>query len=224
MNKAFIFDMDGVLIDTERAWDGHEKGILVASFGRNVAEKIGDTVGVSINAIYEKATALGADADYDEYRQRYDEGARTVFARAMITPGVDRLVEKVLTLDFRLGLVSSSPRTWINYVLARLPFADQIEHIVSINDNPDLKSKPAPDGYLAAFKQLGANPRRSVVLEDSNPGIMSGKSAETYVIGFRGNLLPGYEQTGADAYADTMDDVCRLVEKFDVRGESEVVD
>ncbi len=83
-----------------------------------------------------------------------------------------------------------------------------------MQDRPDLKRKPAPDGFVEAFRMLGATPADSFVLEDSNPGIESGKAAGAYVIGYRGNLVNGYEQTGADAYADTMDDVIKLVKKF----------
>ena len=50
-----------------------------------------------------------------------------------------------------------------------------------------------------------------VVLENSNIGIESARASGAYIIGYRGDLVEGYEQTGADAYADTMNDVIKLV-------------
>ena len=206
--------MDGVLIDTERTWVAQGNNDLVNLFGKEIAEKIGDTIGMTVNAVYEKAVNLGASIDYEEYLKIYDREAASVYAKSKITEGVGELAEKLIALNFKLGLVSSSRRIWINYMLPRLPFRDKLEQIISINDRPDLKPKPNPDGYLEAIQKLGAVPKTSIILEDSNSGIQAAKAAGAYVIAFQGNLVEGYEQKGADAYAGTMDDVIRLVEKF----------
>lgn len=121
---------------------------------------------------------------------------------------------KLKELNFRLGLVSSSPRKWIDYLLPRLSFSDKLEQIISLNERPDLKPKPEPDGYLEALDNLEADPQLSLILEDSNSGIQSAKASGAYVIAFRGNLVDGYSQKGADTYADTMDDVIKLVEAY----------
>ena len=212
--KAFIFDMDGVLIDTERTWMAYGNDFLVNLFGKEIADEIGDTIGMTVNTVYEKAISYGASTNYDEYLKIYDKEAAFIYSKATITGGVEQLVEKLVFLKFKLGLVSSSRRNWIDRVLPRLSFRDRLEQIISLNDRSDLKPKPNPDGYLEALKNLRANPKYSIVLEDSNSGIQAAKAAGAYVIAFRGNLVEGYEQKGADAYAGTMDDVSRLVEKF----------
>jgi HAD superfamily hydrolase (TIGR01509 family) len=214
MNKAFLFDMDGVLIDTEREWTANEGHDLINVFGEEVTKKLGDTIGMSVSAEYEKAVGLGFSMNYEEFLKQYDKEAARIFLKAKITEGVEQLAEKLIVLNFKLGIVSSSRRVWINYLLPRLSFRDKLEQIVSLNDCADLKPKPHPDGYLEAFKNLQADPKSSFILEDSNFGIQAAKASGAYVIGFKGNLVEGYIQKGADVYADTMDDVIGLVESY----------
>jgi HAD superfamily hydrolase (TIGR01509 family) len=110
-----------------------------------------------------------------------------------------------------MGIVTNSPQTWINRVFPRLPFKEKIDVTISLKERTDLKHKPAPDGYLEALKLLNSAPKLSIVLEDSNPGIAAGKASDCYTIGYRGNLIEGYKQEGADAYADTMEEVAKIV-------------
>ncbi|MCH7604373.1 HAD family phosphatase [Patescibacteria group bacterium] len=214
MNKAFIFDMDGVLIDTEREWTARNGGDIINVFGEKIAQKLGDTIGATVRNEYQKAISMGYSMGYNEYLGRYDKEAAGIFSRAEVTGGVGQLAEKLLKLNFKLGLVSSSPRKWIDFLLPRLSFSDKLEQIVSLNDRTDLKPKPEPDGYLEVLKNLEADPKLSFILEDSNSGIQAAKASGAYVIGFKGNLVDGYVQGGADVYADTMDDVIKLVEAY----------
>ena len=212
-NKAFIFDMDGVLIDSERSWEEDETRLLEELFGKDMIAKTGRTlVGGSIRDTYDRVHALGTKVSYDEYVRRYDEAAKIVLDRAHITPGVEALAKKLTQWGFSLGLVSSSRMNWIQHVVGRLAFKDDLKIIISLHDTPGMRSKPYPDGYIEAFRTLNALPKDSVVLEDSNPGIAAGKASGAFTIGFRGNLTDGYEPLGADAYADTMDDVIKLVD------------
>ncbi|MEK7480380.1 MAG: HAD family phosphatase [Patescibacteria group bacterium] len=215
MNKAFIFDMDGVLIDSERSWEEDETHLLEELFGKEMIAKTGRTlVGGSIRDTYDRAHALGTEVTYEEYVRRYDEAAKVVLDRAHITPGVEVLAKKLTQWGFSLGLVSSSRMNWIQHVVGRLSFKDDLKIIISLHDTPNMRSKPYPDGYIEAFRTLDALPKNSFILEDSNPGIAAGKASGAFTIGFRGNLTEGYEQTGADVYADTMDEVARIVEKI----------
>ena len=207
--------MDGVIIDTERMWrEIGGSNPLVELFGEEIARKIGDLTGMSVKTVYEKAIAHGASIDYDEYLRLYDEKAVTIYSKASITEGVEELAKKLISWKFKLGLVSSSREKWIDYTLSRLSFRDKFQEIISINDRPDLKPKPDPAGYLEAFKKLNADPKLSIILEDSNSGIQAAKAAGAYVIAFKGNLVEEYQQRGADDYADTMKDVIKLVELF----------
>ena len=212
MNKAFIFDMDGVLVDSERAWAQFEKPFFERIFGKDITEKIGNTTGIGIDRLYEKAVSLGATVEMDAYRQGFDEVAMRVYDVAPITNGVERLAHDLLTKGFKLGLVTQSRQNWTDRVVPRLSFKDELEAIVSVASRHDIKPKPFPDAFLEVFRTLDAAPERSIILEDSNYGIEAGKATGAYVIGFSGNLTVGYKQDGADAYADTMEEVQKLVE------------
>jgi beta-phosphoglucomutase len=215
MNKAFLFDMDGVLVDSERISIVGDHDFFAGVFGADIADKIGDAMGLSVDTVYQKAVANGASMEKEVYLQKCDERSASIYARADLIAGSDQLAAWLISHGFKLGLVSATRRKWIDHTLARLRFQDAFETVISINDVPGLKSKPEPDGFLEALRRLNADPKRSIVLEDSNRGIASGKAAGCYVIGYRGHLVDGYEQTGADAYAETMRDVIGLVESFD---------
>lgn len=213
MDKAFLFDMDGVLIDTEREWAASQAS-LENIFGKDIVGKMGDMVGLTIKTEYEKAVGMGFALSYEEYVKRYDQEAVRVFEKARVTEGVNELGEKLLELDFKLAIVSSSRRAWINFLLPKLSFGDKFDQIISLDDYPELKPKPAPDGYLEALKSLRIDPKRSIILEDSNRGIQSAKAAGAYVVGFKGNLGEDYRQEGADVYANTMAEVATIVESL----------
>src|SRR3989344_43121 len=214
MNGAFLFDIDGVVVDSENVWKPVEAPMLERVLGKDIADSIGDLTGLGLDGAYEKARAIGSHVTKEEFIRGYDECAVYVYSHAEITKDIDKLVKELNALDFKIGFVTQSPHRWIDQVIERLPFKDDVRIIISLNEHPELKRKPNPDGYVEAFKVLGADQKHSIILEDSNPGLESAKAAGAYVIGFRGNLVPGYKQIGADAYADTMDEVIKLVEAF----------
>ena len=211
MHKAFLFDMDGVLVDSERVWLGHDARILDSLFTGEARVKMGNSIGLNIRGIHEKATCIGHPVDFDTLENAYSSVAPEVYKLSDITAGVDDLVKKLWEGNFELGIVSASPARDIANVLTRIRTHKRFHVVVSLADRHDLKPKPAPDGYREALHKLGADAEHSFILEDSNYGIEAAKSAGCFVIGYRGNLIEGYEQKGADAYADTMAEVAKIV-------------
>ena len=214
MNKAFIFDMDGVLIDSEPTWQELERQYLPKLFGKEVAEKLGNLVGIGLKGLMDRAESLGAIFEREYVVEKYGEIAREVYRQSPITDGVDTLVAKLKSAHFGIGIVTQSPQNWIGQVIPRLPFRDKLDLVISLYEHPELRQKPEPDGFLEAIKQLGSSPDASIVLEDSNTGIQAGKTAKCFVIGYQGNLVDGYKQANADAYANTMDEVGKIVDEF----------
>jgi len=212
MNKAFLFDMDGVIIDSEPSWEEVENEYLTVLFGKEVAEKMGSLVGIGLAGLMERAASLGAVFDHSHVTETFEEIARKVYTQSPITEGINELVSKLVSANFRIGIVTQSPHTWIDQVVPRLPFRKNIDIVISLHDHPELRNKPEPGGYNEALRLLSAKPEHSFILEDSNPGIQAGKASRCHVIGFRGNLVESYKQDGADAYADTIDEVVTLVE------------
>jgi len=212
-NKAFIFDMDGVIIDTENEWADLESNLMVEVFGPEVAKKIGSPIGLSTDAVIEKAKEHGSSVSREEYQRHLDNYAPEIFARSKISENIEDLANYLFASGFKIGLVTSSGLDKVGMVLPRISFGDKFETIISLQERRDLKHKPHPDGHLEAIKILGSNPLSTVILEDSNPGIQSAKATGAFTIVYRGNLTPGYVQDGADIYANHMLNVIEILKR-----------
>ncbi len=209
--RLFVFDMDGVLVASEKRWMETEPTFLENIFGEEIARGIGDPIGISPGEIYERAVALGARLDKTEYDRRYNETAIRVYNRCAISEGTDDLVDYLLLHNWRIALLSASPMLWIEQVTVRLPWRDKLSAILSLNEHKELRPKPAPEGYRFLLKELAVSPKASVALEDSNPGIASARAAGFFTIGYREHLPVGYVQDAADATAETMQDVLAIL-------------
>lgn len=211
MNKAFIFDMDGVIVNSERTWRKYAKDFTEKLFGKELKLKIGSLIGVSVNSSYDKAKAFSFRMQREEFQNIFDKTAFRMYDLANITAGIDTLVDFLIRNNFKLGIVSSSATSWINKVLQRLSFADKFESIISLNERLDLKPKPNPDGYIEAMKNLEVQPSSTIILEDSNSGIAAAKASGAFVIAFTQNLVEGYKQIDADSKADNMEEVIKII-------------
>lgn len=215
MNKAFIFDMDGVIIASEVVWQKYIDEVWSDLVGAEVATVFRYPVGQTPSNVYAEAVKHGSKVSKEVFMQKFDEIAKKVYEESPFTSGIEELGAYLQAKHYKMGLVSSSPRAWIDAVLKRLSFGAEIEGILSINDRPELKPKPHPGSYIEIIDSLGAHSETTIILEDSNSGIQAAQSAGVYTIGFTANLLPEYTQHGADAYANTIAEVTQIVEDFD---------
>ncbi len=213
MNKAFIFDLDGVLINDEAIWESKKQDMYGRLLGPDMHKRLGSTLGVNMDGIYEKVISAGTKIDKKTFIDEFYKLAEGIYSTAPIPNGTEDLAETLINLGYSIAIVSASPLSWITDATKRLSFEDGIELIISLHERPDLKHKPEPDGYIDAMRVLGARAESTIVLEDSNSGIKSAKASGAYTIGLRQNLVDGYEQEGADDYAETMADVIELVKK-----------
>jgi HAD superfamily hydrolase (TIGR01509 family) len=211
--KAFIFDMDGVIVASEKMWEKLERGRFENMFGAGVAAKMGDTMGKSLGEIYEEAISLGATLSKQEFDNLFNQAALRVYSQSPISHGLDELVNYLKDSGWLLGLVSSSPMSWIEQVLPRLSWRQELKVVVSVNENKQLKPKPEPDGYLHILEKLGVVASGSLALEDSNPGIAAAKAAGLFTIGFAEHLPEKYQQVGADTTAQDMSQVLKIIKK-----------
>lgn len=202
--------MDGLLVDSENAWIDHESDFLERIMGKEISSIVGDTTGVSTAVIHERAKAAGFNMSLEDFTDEISKVAFTVYDKARITPNINKLGNFLLKNNFKLAIVSASHRSWIDKVLPRLSFKDDLT-ILSLAERIDLKHKPNPDGYLEMMKILNVTPDRTIVLEDSNLGIKAGLSSGAYTIALSQNLIPGYDQIKANANCKSILDVIEII-------------
>ncbi|MBI3984765.1 MAG: HAD family phosphatase [Candidatus Levybacteria bacterium] len=205
--------MDGVLIDSESAWVPFQDAFSTSLFGLEIYKKVGASVGITINDIYKKASRFGFSMNMDQYYSRYDQQAIEVYKNAKPTKEIKKLVTFLKHRGFKIGLVSSSRKTWIKFVLNKLDLEGLFDDILSINDEK-IESKPKPTAYSKIINKLGVKESQAIVLEDTNNGINSAKKAGAIVIGFQENIPNNYIQKNADYYAINVNDVINVVNRL----------
>jgi len=214
MNKAFIFDMDGVIVNSEPVWEIYEQKFLPEIMGKKLYSQIKDQIlGNSVSGIYSIASDYGFKMDKAQFEKIYDEYATIVYDEAKLTDGIEPLINKLITMDFKLGLVSSSRQYWIDLVIDKLGKKNPFQFVLSL-DGDTIKPKPSSDGYLKAIKILNSKPSLSIILEDSKKGVQAAKASGALTICLQENLPNGYLPKGADIYTKTIIELTNQIESI----------
>jgi HAD superfamily hydrolase (TIGR01509 family) len=205
--RAVIFDMDGLLLDTETLWHDAE----VELFRRHGAEFSWDDKMAVIGTSYDFTARYFADRlgrPREEGDELVDEMVELMHERVRrqveARPGALELVERLRDLDgVRIGLASNSPRFLVEDALATAGLTDAFEAIVTSSDVEH--AKPAPDIYLRACADLGVAPSEALALEDSASGVAAAKAAGLACI-----AVPQYAETdvsAADRIVDSLEEL-----------------
>jgi len=176
--RAAIFDMDGLLIDSEPLWRASEVEAF-AKVGLTLTdEQCSETTGLRIDevvALRHREHPWTAPSVDVVVSQIVDRLIGLVQERGEALPGVASALERCRTAGLRLALASSSPRRIIDATLARLELADTFEVIASAE--ADRYGKPHPAVFLRTADKLGVAPTDCVVFEDSLNGVIAAKAA-----------------------------------------------
>jgi HAD superfamily hydrolase (TIGR01509 family) len=196
--EAVVFDLDGVLIQSEEVWDDVREAYVHERGGRYDAEVQRALMGMSST---EWSRYLHEVADVpDEPQAINEEVVRRMLDRyGERLPLIDGAVEAVQRLAgrFVLGVASSSNRPLINAVLELAGLTGYFRATVSSEEVAH--GKPAPDVYLEAARRLGVAPERCAAVEDSHGGIRSAKAAGLRVIAIPNPSYPPDEESLAQA-------------------------
>ena len=188
MMQAFIFDMDGVIIDSEplhariKQQTLQHYGFPLA--GADIYGYVGRTTKDFFQSVISSAGRKDITAaEMTDYKHTaYIDALRN---NADIRPidGIPELLEKLHASPVKVGLASSSDRQIIQIVLERLGLSDKFDVILSGTELP--RSKPDPAIYLRAAELLAVKPANCMVLEDSQSGVAAAKAAGMYCIAYR---------------------------------------
>jgi HAD superfamily hydrolase (TIGR01509 family) len=187
--EAVVFDLDGVLIQTEEIWDEVREQYVRERGGRYDAEAQRAMMGMSSTEwsrfIHEE---LGVPDEPDAISAEVVRRMEARYRERL--PLIDGAVEAVRRLGahWPLGLASSSNRPLID---AALELAGLTEHFrATVSSEEVARGKPAPDVYLETARRLGVAPDRCAAIEDSHSGIRSAKAAGMRVLAIPNPSFP----------------------------------
>lgn len=185
MLKAVIFDMDGVIVDSE---PGYYTALL------RLLDEFDEYVDEEYNARYFGTTMeklftdtieyLNLDTTVDYCNQRFFEIYEEVIQEDGFTPikGAIELIRELHEAGIPLAVASSSPMDHIVRITENLGVSDYFHTLVTGEDCEN--SKPDPEIFLTAAEKLGVDPKNCAVVEDSVNGVLAGSRAGMKVLGF----------------------------------------
>ncbi len=179
---AFLFDLDGVLIDSEREYT-------------KIWERIDELFPTSVSSFAIKIKGMSLTEILCQY---YPEKNIADKVRSTLTeleskmhyewlPGAKELLEYLNNHSIPTALFTSSNKKKMAHLREELPEVENFFNEIVTGDMVT-HSKPDPEGYILAAELLNSSPRNCVVFEDSLQGVKAGRAADAYVIGVEGTL------------------------------------
>ncbi len=206
--EVVVFDMDGVLVETEEVWDEVREALTRRTGGTWTPRAHTDMMGMSSPEWtgYMHA-ALGVPLSPDEIRDAVVADLADRYRTSLpLIPGAAGAVRRMADA-FRLGVASSSNRELIELVLEVAGLRDLFGAVVASEEVA--RGKPAPDVYLEAVRRLGSVPGRAAAVEDSAAGIRAAAAAGLRVVAVPNRAYPPPPE--ATALADVvLDDIALL--------------
>jgi HAD superfamily hydrolase (TIGR01509 family) len=206
--EAIVFDLDGVLIESEQVWDEARKELANELGGRWHDRAQRDMMGMSsIEWSRYMRDELGIDLPPEEISAEVVRRLQSIYReRLPLLPGAREAVER-LAVRWPLAVASSSNRPLIDLVLELAGIASLFRATVSSEEVP--RGKPAPDVYMEAARRLGVDPKRSAAIEDSESGLLAAAAAGMHVIAIPNRAFPpgGQALAAADVVLASLDEL-----------------
>jgi HAD superfamily hydrolase (TIGR01509 family) len=208
-----VLDFDGLIIDSEwaiyesarTAFGVHGHDLTVAAWATVVGinDRHDDSWWPRLCAA---AGVTGFERDDFDAAYEADEpraALREAMRRLPALPGVAELVAELAAAGIPLGVASSSSRGWLELNLERLGLIDRFGTLVGADVVGGI-GKPAPDVYLKACADLGADPRRTVAIEDSAHGVTAAKAAGMPAVAVPSQITRHNDFAHADLVVDSV--------------------
>ena len=206
--EAVVFDLDGVIVDSEHIWDAAREALARERGGRWHEDAQQDMMGMSsVEWSRYMHDVIGLKDPPEEISAEVVRRLDATYREEL--PLIDGATEAVARLAERwpLAVASSSNRPIIDLVLG-LSGLDRFFH-ATVSSEEVTRGKPAPDVYIDAAGRLGTDPERSAAVEDSRNGILSASAAGMRVVAIPNTRFPPDEEAvaAADVVLYSIDDL-----------------
>ena len=209
--RAFLFDFDGLILDTEYASRaGWER--LYREHGHELPADLWATLVGTTHAPWDPMTHLeelvGTPLEREELNERRYEHELALIEAEELRPGIADYLAAARQHGLKRAIVSSSTRAWVDMHLERLEEAIGWDAICTADRDP-ARAKPAPVLYLEALDALGVAAAEAVAFEDSPNGVLAAKAAGVFCIAVPNEVTRdlGLEEAGADLVLDSLADL-----------------
>jgi HAD superfamily hydrolase (TIGR01509 family) len=206
--RALLFDFDVTLVDTEsidlRTWqevfEAHGVSVPVDRF----ALRIGTLTGP--DELDELDALLEVPCERDAVRAARHRRELELLELEPLRPGVREYLERARAAGLRVGIVSSSSRSWIDQNLRRLALLDGWTTVISADGDTE-RCKPSPALYLEALETLRVTADEALAFEDSPNGIAAARAAGIFCVAFPNDVTSALDLSHADLLLESLEDV-----------------
>ncbi|MEG9489305.1 HAD family phosphatase [Mannheimia indoligenes] len=219
MLQAIIFDMDGVIVDTEYLEFSLQKQFIedLKEHSRPITlEQQSEVVGKCLKEIPVIVQKLSESSLLiEEIRSRYYAFFQNLFStvdfRTIFRADIQKIIDFAKQNNIKLAVASSSAKSHIDNILTVCGIKDEFDFIVSGEQFEH--SKPDPTIYRYTCEKLGVNPENAVAIEDSYYGMKSAKTAGLSVIGYEEKRML-IDQSLADYMGKDMNEILAVIQKL----------
>ncbi len=210
MIKALIFDLDGLIVDTEQAeydawlaiFQGYGFELPVAEYAVVIGRGVG-TIAERPEDMLE--SRLGHAVDREKIFTRHRRLVQELLEGAKPMPGVESLIQQAKARGLKVGVASSSPYSWVGGWLEKLGLLGEMQTVKTSDDVT--RAKPDPELYLAAAEALGVQPREAIAFEDSANGLAAAKAAGLWCVATPNAMTAHMDLSAADLRVGSLVDV-----------------
>lgn len=208
MIEAAVFDMDGLMVDTESLYTlamaeiARRRG---REFPLRLKQELMGRLGIESMTIFRERLGLCETASSLLEERGRIFGGLLASSKIEPMPGLLELLSLLKREGIRRAIASSSKRCWIEEIVTRFGLEDEFEVIVSGDESR--QGKPDPEIYLLAAKRLDIPPALCIVFEDTPVGVMAAKQAGMRCIACPNQFTRGLDFGAADALVDSLENV-----------------